>query len=202
MFRNFCAYVVKRYNNVKDMIQEGKCKLSESELEEYQSFTFLSKSQIKRIYWLFHSLDPERTNGEKDSNAPQDLILNMPLLWLNPFKDRIVKVFSSDEEVMHFEEFLEMMSVFSDKADPQVKAEYAFRIYDFGEDGLLDDDDLRELLHRLEGRNRFTAIDIEEIVENIMAEGDIDADGFITFPEFKHLVQKCPDFVHSFRIRI
>lgn len=202
MFRNCYDFVLKRYYHVKDMIQEKKCKLTESDLAEYQSITYLSKSQIKRIYWLFHSLDPEQTDGDKHSSIHHDKVLQMPVMWLNPFKDRIVKVFSNDTEFMQFEEFLEMMSVFSDRADPVVKAEYAFRIYDFGHDDLIDEEDLREFLHRLEGKNKFTVIDIEEIVENIMAEGDIGADGFITLPEFKHLVQKCPDFVHSFRIRI
>ena len=48
----------------------------------------------------------------------------------NPFRDRIVKVFSSSNDgQMTFEDFLDMMSVFSDNAPKSVKVEYAFRIY-------------------------------------------------------------------------
>ena len=48
----------------------------------------------------------------------------------NPFRDRIVKVFSSSHDgQMTFEDFLDMMSVFSDNAPKSVKVEYAFRIY-------------------------------------------------------------------------
>ena len=40
-----------------------------------------------------------------------------------------MKVFSSSEGGMTFEDFLDMMSVFSDNAPKPVKVEYAFRIY-------------------------------------------------------------------------
>ena len=55
------------------------------------------------------------------------------ILQENPFRDRIVKVFSSSNDgQMTFEDFLDMMSVFSDNAPKSVKVEYAFRIYGKG----------------------------------------------------------------------
>lgn len=52
------------------------------------------------------------------------------VLQVNPFKDRICQVFSSNHDGnMTFEDFLDMMSVFSDNAPKSVKVEYAFRIY-------------------------------------------------------------------------
>ena len=49
---------------------------------------------------------------------------------MNPFKDRICEVFSSSGDGnMTFEDFLDMMSVFSDNAPKSVKVEFAFRIY-------------------------------------------------------------------------
>ena len=51
-------------------------------------------------------------------------------MQVNPFKDRIVDVFSSSGDGdMTFEDFLDMLSVFSDSAPKNVKVEYAFRIY-------------------------------------------------------------------------
>ena len=51
-------------------------------------------------------------------------------MQVNPFKDRICQVFSSSHDGnMTFEDFLDMMSVFSDNAPKGVKVEYAFRIY-------------------------------------------------------------------------
>ncbi|KAJ8305496.1 hypothetical protein KUTeg_016041 [Tegillarca granosa] len=68
----------------------------------------------------------------------------------NPFKDRITKVFSSQGDgSMTFEDFLDMMSVFSDSAPKNVKVEYAFRIYDFDEDDIISSKDLKEVVNRL-----------------------------------------------------
>jgi len=56
----------------------------------------------------------------------------------NPFRERISKVFTqrldqgystSNSEGMCFEEFLEMMSVFSEQAPRDLKVFYAFKIY-------------------------------------------------------------------------
>ena len=44
-----------------------------------------------------------------------------------------------------FQNFLKMMSIFSDHAPRNVKAEYAFKIYDFDNDDALSDSDLEEV---------------------------------------------------------
>lgn len=57
-------------------------------------------------------------------------ILQYPELRVNPFRDRICKVFSSSNDGdCTFEDFLDMMSVFSETAPKAVKAEHAFRIF-------------------------------------------------------------------------
>ena len=57
---------------------------------------------------------------------------NIVCSQVNPFKDRICTVFSSgtgNDTSLSFEDFLDMMSVFSDSCPKNVKVEYAFRIY-------------------------------------------------------------------------
>lgn len=57
-------------------------------------------------------------------------ILQYPELKVNPFGDRICKAFSSSQDGdCTFEDFLDMMSVFSEGAPKSVKAEHAFRIF-------------------------------------------------------------------------
>lgn len=57
-------------------------------------------------------------------------ILQYPELRVNPFGDRICKVFSSSQDGdCTFEDFLDMMSVFCNAAPKAVKAEHAFRIF-------------------------------------------------------------------------
>lgn len=56
----------------------------------------------------------------------------------NPFRERISEVFTRRQDAAHstsgrdgmcFEEFLEMMSVFSEQAPRDLKVFYAFKIY-------------------------------------------------------------------------
>ncbi|XP_060025857.1 calcium and integrin-binding family member 4 [Lagenorhynchus albirostris] len=63
--------------------------------------------------------------------------------WLevNPFRDRICGVFSHDD-AFSFEDVRGTASVFSEQACPSLKIEYAFRIYDFNENGFIDEEDL------------------------------------------------------------
>lgn len=57
-------------------------------------------------------------------------MFSYPELGANPFRDRICRIFSSNHDGdCTFEDFLDMMSVFSENAPRNVKAEHAFRIY-------------------------------------------------------------------------
>lgn len=66
----------------------------------------------------------------KNAKLPMAKILLYPELSVNPFAERICKVFSSSQDGdCTFEDFLDMMSVFSEAAPKSVKAEHAFRIF-------------------------------------------------------------------------
>ncbi|XP_054708101.1 calcium and integrin-binding protein 1-like [Uloborus diversus] len=175
---------------------------TEQDMLDYQTLTYLSSEQILTVHKKFQSLDPRSTEGEKNPILPIETVLQCPELRVNPFKDRIVKVFCSNPSYMSFEEFLDMMSVFSDKTPMNVKAQFAFKIYDFDDDDMISREDVAELINRLKGDNEMNDEDMEQILENVMSEADIDADGFVTYPEFEHMIAKCPEFMHSFRIRM
>ena len=59
------------------------------------------------------------------------IVENFPALKANPFADQICRVFSTsaDKEHMNFEDFIDMASVFSERAPPQFKADWAFRVF-------------------------------------------------------------------------
>lgn len=78
----------------------------------------------------FKALAPERVGHNKNAKLPMSKILAYPELKVNPFGDRICHAFSSSHDGdCTFEDFLDMMSVFSDAAPKSVKAEHAFRIF-------------------------------------------------------------------------
>lgn len=68
------------------------------------------------------------TNEAKDATISGKQFVQSSDIIGNPFRDRLFKVFSSDE-MMSFEDYLNMMSVFSDSAPVAIKCRYAFEIY-------------------------------------------------------------------------
>lgn len=82
------------------------------------------------VHKRFREIDTEIVDNNPDGRIEAEKIMNIPELRVNPFNDRICKVFSSSGNGdMSFEDFLDMMSVFSEAAPKKVKVEYAFRIY-------------------------------------------------------------------------
>ncbi|XP_057307293.1 calcium and integrin-binding family member 2-like [Hydractinia symbiolongicarpus] len=175
----------------------------EEELQEYQELTYFTQKEILHCHKRFAQLDPNAVTRDKNAKLPQRVLLQLPELQVNPFRDRICKVFSSSRDGdMTFEDFLDMMSVFSENAPKSVKVEYAFRIYDFNEDDYICDSDLKRVINRLCGDQKLSAENTKSIIKKIMMEADLDDDNRLSFAEFEHVISKAPDFVNSFRIRI
>ncbi|XP_046297383.1 calcium and integrin-binding family member 4 isoform X1 [Marmota monax] len=112
-----------------------------------QALTFLTRNEILCIHDTFLKLCPAG-KYYKEATLTMDQVSSLPALRVNPFRDRICKVFSHDD-VLSFEDVLGMASVFSEQACPSLKIEYAFRIYDFNENGFIDEEDLQRIVLRL-----------------------------------------------------
>ncbi|KAG8516348.1 Calcium and integrin-binding protein 1 [Galemys pyrenaicus] len=135
--------------------------------------------------WVWTPLRP----GPSRSLSPQ----------ANPFRERICRVFSTSptRDSLSFEDLLDLLSVFSDTATPDVKSHYAFRIFDFDDDGTLNREDLSRLVNCLTGEGEDTQLsapEMKQLVDNILEESDIDRDGTINLSEFQHVISRSPDF--------
>ncbi|KCV73434.1 hypothetical protein H696_00971 [Fonticula alba] len=101
---------------------------------------------------------------------------------------------------IEFIHFLNLCSVFSVKATPGVKALYAFRIFDFDEDGCLNRYDLLRLVGRITCCSSND--ELQRIVGRIFEEFGIkDCDSLSLF-ELNQILQMSPDFLTSFNMRI
>ncbi|KAG2471091.1 calcium and integrin-binding protein 1-like [Polypterus senegalus] len=180
--------------------------LSKELLSEYQELTFLTKQEILLAHCRFKELLPKESRNTMDYRVPMEKILTMPELKSNPFRQRICYVFSTSEAKdgsLSFEDFLDFLSVFSDSATPEIKSHYAFRIFDFDDDGTLDRNDLVKLVNCLTGdapETRLSQEEMNQLIGNILEESDIDKDGTVNLSEFQHVISRSPDFVSSFKI--
>ncbi|XP_040498843.1 calcium and integrin-binding family member 2 isoform X4 [Ursus maritimus] len=164
-----------------------------------------------RFYELAPNLVPMDYRKSPVVHVPMSLITQMPELRVreataagqeNPFKERIVEAFSEDGEGnLTFNDFVDMFSVLCESAPRELKANYAFKIYDFNTDNFICKEDLERTLARL----TKSELDEDEVVlvcDKVIEEADLDGDGKLGFADFEDMIAKAPDFLSTFHIRI
>ncbi|XP_038623115.1 calcium and integrin-binding family member 2 isoform X1 [Tachyglossus aculeatus] len=179
---------------------------TDEQLDNYQDCSFFTRKEILRLHERFHELAPNLVPMDYRKNpivtVPMQLIINMPELKENPFKERIVESFSEDGEGnLTFNDFVDMFSVLCETAPRELKASYAFKIYDFNTDNFICKSDLENTLSRL----TKSELDEEEVVlvcEKVIEEADLDGDGKLNYADFEDMISKAPDFLSTFHIRI
>ncbi|XP_035219700.1 calcium and integrin-binding family member 3-like isoform X1 [Stegodyphus dumicola] len=181
---------------------------TEEQLEDYQDCTFFTRKEILRVHKRYRELDPHKIPKEMTGDeahtvtVPLEKVEKMPELRENPFRQRICKVFSHDGSGnMTFDDFLDMLSCFSEQAPRDVKVVYAFRIYDYDGDKFIGPDDLKQATIALT-RSELNSEEVNLVVEKVLEEGDNDDDGKLSFMEFQSIISKAPDFLSTFHIRI
>ncbi|XP_027229167.1 calcium and integrin-binding family member 2 isoform X1 [Penaeus vannamei] len=181
---------------------------TEEQLDEYQACTFLSRKDILRAQRMFRQLSechlPPVVERECAASltVPYAALDTLTELKENPFRRRVCEVFSTNASAsLTFDQFLEMFSVFSEHAPRDIKAIYAFKIYDFDGDGFLGESDLLHAVKHL-SHDLLTPDEYSTIVAKVLEEADVDCDGRLSQSEFIHVILKCPDFVPNFHIRI
>ncbi|XP_030050984.1 calcium and integrin-binding family member 4 [Microcaecilia unicolor] len=151
------------------------------------------------MHELFLNLCPIGINP-RHAKLSTKQVCSLPALQVNPFRDRICKVFSGDDGTFSFEHFLEMASVLSDQAPFKIKIKYAFRVYDFNENDYIDEEDIKTIVHRLTHSEDIEENDIIQLIDHVLDEADLDNDSMLSFEDFENAMSKTPDFLNSFRI--
>ncbi|XP_078410851.1 calcium and integrin-binding family member 3-like [Cetorhinus maximus] len=171
------------------------------------STLFLAPSfPCSRLFHRYQDLAPQLVplnyKDNPDVKVPYELIGSMPELKDNPFRQRIVEVFSEDSEGnMTLDDFLDMFSVLSEMAPRDLKACYAFKIYDFNNDNFICKSDLEKTLVKLT-RNELTPEEVRLVCEKVLDESDLDNDGKLSLEDFQQMIIRAPDFLSTFHIRI
>ncbi|XP_028306974.1 calcium and integrin-binding family member 2 isoform X2 [Gouania willdenowi] len=169
---------------------------TDEQLDAYQDCTFFTRKEILRLHGRYHELAPHLVpmdyTNEPDCKVPLSLIVNMPELKENPFRNRIVESFSEGGDGnLSFNEFVDMFSVLSEMAPRELKAIYAFKIYE----------DLEKTLNRLT-KEELTPEEVELVCDKTIEEADLDGDNKLSFADFENMISRAPDFLSTFHIRI
>jgi calcium and integrin-binding protein 1 len=158
--------------------------LSPEELQEYEETTFFTKGEIVELrqQYLDHMED---TTSERIS---MERMITIDLLHQNPFKKRIVQIFSSEEGIwgMNFDDFLTMCSAFSSRAPKQLKIQAAYKLYDF-DDGFINKEDIRMVVRTLseadteasdawsKAPQSLSEEQLDEVAQQVSLSCDVDA---------------------------
>ncbi|KAG8298553.1 Calcium and integrin-binding member 3 [Homalodisca vitripennis] len=129
---------------------------TEEQLDNYQDCTFFTRKEILRVHKRFREVSPDivpkQMTGDEAATirVPREQMEKLPELKENPFRTRILEVFSRDGKGnLTFEDFLDLLSVFSEQAPRDIKVFYAFKIYDFDGDQHIGPADIETALKLL-----------------------------------------------------
>ncbi|XP_075981172.1 calcium and integrin-binding protein 1-like [Anticarsia gemmatalis] len=183
--------------------------LTEDIIEDYASLTYLNKGEILHLMKKFYSIDPEKIQNNYHHRFNKEEITNrFPVIKNNPFQDRIFSVFSSmNDDCFSFEDLLDLCSAMSSECPPEVKAAWAFKIFDLDGDNQITAKDISQIVDRLTWNpyQRDHYIDREskmKISKVILQEINLDNSGSIGLNEFKLIMSRIPEFASSFYFRL
>eukprot|EP00002_Diphylleia_rotans_P040011 TRINITY_DN93_c0_g1_i10.p1 TRINITY_DN93_c0_g1~~TRINITY_DN93_c0_g1_i10.p1 ORF type:complete len:178 (-),score=48.97 TRINITY_DN93_c0_g1_i10:458-991(-) len=157
--------------------------LSPEELAEMQAISSFSQKDLKRLYKRFQKLDKDNSG-----TITTDEFLMVPELAMNPLVERVIAIFDiNKDECINFKEFIQALSVFSVNGAREHKLRFAFQVYDIDCDGFISNGELFQVLKMMVGNN-LTDVQLQQIVDKTIIEGDVDKDGKISFEEFTKMV--------------
>ncbi|CAH3041771.1 unnamed protein product, partial [Pocillopora meandrina] len=167
--------------------------------------TYFNRADILRIHRRYRDLNTDLipddfTELDVQPKLKYKFLQQLPELKENPFRRRICEVFSPNGDgSLTFDDFLNMMSVLSESAPIELKAKYAFRIFDFDQDDYLGKEDLKQTLRAITAKE-LTDEEMEFVSDELLKEADIDEDGFLSYSEFENVIARSPEFMKHFRV--
>ncbi|KAK7891528.1 hypothetical protein WMY93_023491 [Mugilogobius chulae] len=172
---------------------------TDEQLDAYQDCTFFTRKEILRLHGRYHELAPHLVpmdyTNDPECKVPPALIVNMPelkLLHVNStlfsvkrrMSHRIVDRSEDGAGNLSFNEFVDMFSVLSETAPRELKAIYAFKIYDYNVDNYLCKEDLEKVLNKLT-KEELTTEEVQLVCEKTIEEADLDGDNKLSYADLR-----------------
>ncbi|XP_029036303.2 venom acid phosphatase Acph-1-like isoform X2 [Osmia bicornis bicornis] len=164
--------------------------LDEETLITYVELTYLKRHEILRIIKLLDAIDPGklRKNPEHRFTIKQIETI-LPQIRYSPLHGSIYRVFSSKNDGhLGLEDVLDLCSAFSRDCPEDVRAGWAFRIFDLDGDNEISANDLIEVVRRLtrNGGDEYSSIDkaeAEHVARMLFRHGDRTPDKKEIYPK-------------------
>ena len=150
----------------------------------------VSAKTLKRLWFRFQQIDKSHAGAICVAD-----ISSIPELSMNPLLPRIISVFAGNnqEGLITFRQFVETLSVFSSKASPKQKIDFAFKLYDVQGDGFITCDEVTHILNLLVGNN-LPSSKLDAIALQTIQAADKDGDDRISRSEFEVAITSLPNW--------
>jgi serine/threonine-protein phosphatase 2B regulatory subunit len=167
------------------LLSSSDAMLSHDDILEIQKTSPFSATEIQRLYQRFRHLDRDHSGA-----ISFDEFMRIPEFAMNPLARRILGAFRQTQddhsEDVNFKQFVEALSAFSRNASRDQKLAFAFRVYDEKCDGVLDDEELYQVLKALAGPN-LVEHDLQQLVQQTFRESGA-IDRRLTFDQFRRVL--------------
>jgi len=155
-----------------------------------------TEDELKKLHRRFKKLDKDNSG-----TLTIDEFMSVPELAVNPLLERILQIFDENKDnEIQFTEFINALSTFS-KGDQESKLRFAFRVYDIDNDGQISNGELFQVLKMMVGKN-LNDIQLQQIVDKTIIEGDKNGDGRISYDEFKNMVTNIDELHEKMTLRL
>ncbi|XP_031395101.1 calcineurin B-like protein 4 isoform X6 [Punica granatum] len=170
------------------------------------SETPFTVSEVESLYELFRKISSSLVNDGLIHKEELQLALFKNSSKRNLFLDRIFDLFDvNGNGRIEFSEFVRSLAIFHPKTTDQVKASYAFRLYDLRQTGCIErvefwlHGQLKEMVLALFYESELNLSDdvVETIVNKTFAEADAKGDGKIDEEEWRDYVAKNPSLLKN-----
>lgn len=190
--------------------------------------TFYTQSEVEELFFIWIKLGGGFTSDGQGSHSistvPAMTVIELPELTLNPFKYRIIKVFSESKKTakisrrislrvqereelknvrVTFLQFVRMAFAFSHRAGFHRKSKAAFKVYDFDDNGYIEIDDVVEIVRLICGDAAYLSPkQLVIIAKQILEEADDDGNFVLSEDEFRKVMMRIPEFAGKFQFNL
>jgi serine/threonine-protein phosphatase 2B regulatory subunit len=146
----------------------------------------VDEAEIVALFKKFKKLDSKHTGG-----LTAEDFSSLPELENNPLIKRVVSTFDRNHDgTIDFFEFIQSLSIFAgdDESSDESKNQFLFHMYDVDNDGFISNADLFQILKAMVGNN-LNDIQLQQLVDRTIRQGDKDLDGKLSYKEFMHVIE-------------
>jgi serine/threonine-protein phosphatase 2B regulatory subunit len=189
--RSFLLLIIK-------IMGKGASKLKQSDIKALLDETHFNGEEIEKLFSLFCAF------STKESSLSKEEFCTVLGLKTSLFVERLFFLLDGNQDGrITFPEFLQGLSVFSEKGTLDEKLKLSFKIYDMDNDSHISKEELSKMLvaSLVENSLDLPKDQMDQMIDFTFKEADRDRDGKISFDEYRVLVASHPNILGNLTIQ-